>query len=99
MSSIDRLVVTDGHFLGVRKELSGVFLLDTILQGRGDTYTRLELPIPDVSKMFMVCLHSKRLFDVVLFIFNKLFFANDFVRLPTVNVLPGKLAISFSYML
>ena len=57
VSSIDRLVVTDGRSLGIRKELNGVFLLDTVLQGPApqgstDEQVVLELPYSDVSVKF-----------------------------------------------
>ena len=53
MSSIDRLVVSDGRKVGARRDLNGVFLLDSILQGAGNDDLVLEFPMSEVGTSFL----------------------------------------------
>ncbi len=52
LSGRDKVLFTNGHAVGIRKDLNGVLLLDTALQtsiARTDDVVKVELSLPDVS--------------------------------------------------
>ena len=48
LPSAERLVISDGRRIGARRDLSGVFLLDSILQDAGNENLMIELPLSEV---------------------------------------------------
>ena len=51
VSTLDRVVYSDGRAVGIRKDLSGVLLLDTALQTpvkKAEDHVYLELLLPEV---------------------------------------------------
>ncbi|XP_013417535.1 baculoviral IAP repeat-containing protein 6 [Lingula anatina] len=64
LSAKDKVLFTDGLSVGVRKDLSGMLLLDTLLQApvaSTDDVVKVELPLQEANHLFQECLMSGEL--------------------------------------
>ena len=53
LAGVDKLLLCDGQAVGVRKDHSGIVLLDSILQtpvARQDCTVRLDIPLSEVTR-------------------------------------------------